>query len=319
MVEKNPWIDNILSSKKSQGYDCVVMYSGGKDSTYLLYLMKKVYQKKVIAVTVDNGFEDDFTWKKMGNALEVLDVPHEVIKPGTDNFKWMFNSMITEYELFKRENTNHICFICHYVMNACAARFAAENDIPFVISGLELSQLNSGRVSELKIDGNANAIAEKSARIILKNALSAFEKTKNYKNIPSFRDFIDKTLNIPKQVNTLFPFIYLDYNVKGVKDFLEQEIGWTPPVDKSKDEYYSSGCLLGNIFDVFERTGIIQIMERSQVKQLIEHNGLDEKFSNMFDHYNKESYDLTNPLFDKLEIKEFMADHCRRKEVAFSV
>lgn len=33
------------------------MYSGGKDSSYMLLLLKEVYNLRVLAVMVDNGFE----------------------------------------------------------------------------------------------------------------------------------------------------------------------------------------------------------------------------------------------------------------------
>ena len=60
-----PSIDNLkikfnkiieASKKTSQQYDALVAYSGGKDSTYLIYTLKKDFGLKLLAVTLDNGF-----------------------------------------------------------------------------------------------------------------------------------------------------------------------------------------------------------------------------------------------------------------------
>lgn len=42
------------AKKLKRPYDCLVPLSGGKDSTYALYLATKVYGLKTLAVTLDN-------------------------------------------------------------------------------------------------------------------------------------------------------------------------------------------------------------------------------------------------------------------------
>ena len=39
-------------------YDYLVLFSGGKDSTYLAHLLKKARGKRVCLFTVENGFEE---------------------------------------------------------------------------------------------------------------------------------------------------------------------------------------------------------------------------------------------------------------------
>jgi len=319
MIEKNPFIEKILSSKSSESYDCAVMFSGGKDSTFLLYLLKKVYNKNVVAVTVNNGFEPKSIWENIRSITEKLDVPHVVYEPGSENFRLMFNSMITEYELFWKYNTNHICFTCNNVMSACVLKYAAENGIPFIVSGLEIAQLNSGRTEELKIDENANSIAEKSCKAYLQNSLSAFRKSVNYKNIESFRYFIDETLKSRKNVKTIYPFIYLRYDVSEIKDFLESEIGWKPPVKIKKEDYFSSGCVISDsIFGVIEKLDIIKLMERDEIKRLIKNNGLEKKYLSYFSEIdNTQVFELSDNLFEDLQIKDFIINKCKEKNIPY--
>ena len=42
--------------RQDAAYDCLVCYSGGKDSSYTLDLMVRKYGARALAVTIDNGF-----------------------------------------------------------------------------------------------------------------------------------------------------------------------------------------------------------------------------------------------------------------------
>ena len=51
-------------------YDCIVGVSGGKDSSYLLYLVKEKLGLRPLAVHYDNGFDSDAS---VSNILKVCD------------------------------------------------------------------------------------------------------------------------------------------------------------------------------------------------------------------------------------------------------
>ena len=57
-------------------YDCLVGFSGGKDSTYIIYQMKHCYHMRVLAFTLDNGFSTEYGRKNIENALDKLDMIH---------------------------------------------------------------------------------------------------------------------------------------------------------------------------------------------------------------------------------------------------
>ena len=76
-----------IAKRKNRIYDALVPLSGGKDSTYILYLAKKVYGLNVLAYTFDNGFLTDFALKNIKSALEILNVDHIFWKPNWDILK----------------------------------------------------------------------------------------------------------------------------------------------------------------------------------------------------------------------------------------
>ena len=67
-------LDAIVADAKGKGqpYDCVVPLSGGRDSAYVLYLARKVYDLKVLAVNYNNEFQNPQALKNMQNACQRL-------------------------------------------------------------------------------------------------------------------------------------------------------------------------------------------------------------------------------------------------------
>lgn len=80
-VEKNEFLASIVSDKKGSEYDVAVMYSGGKDSSYMLLLLKEVYNLRVLAVMVDNGFEYEGCVDDAGFFLNKNNIDYHVICP----------------------------------------------------------------------------------------------------------------------------------------------------------------------------------------------------------------------------------------------
>ena len=51
-------LDKIINSYKGQNndYDCIVPFSGGKDSSWIAYYLKKKYDLNILLVRFDHGF-----------------------------------------------------------------------------------------------------------------------------------------------------------------------------------------------------------------------------------------------------------------------
>lgn len=77
-ADKKKEFEKILQKAKrmNRPYDCLVPLSGGKDSTYALYLATKVYKLRTLAVTLDNGYLSDLAKVNINNALVNCDADH---------------------------------------------------------------------------------------------------------------------------------------------------------------------------------------------------------------------------------------------------
>lgn len=63
-------ISLILKKYPNRKYDCVLGLSGGRDSTYLLHILTKELNLKLIAFFIDSGFIPQHTIDNVKNAIK---------------------------------------------------------------------------------------------------------------------------------------------------------------------------------------------------------------------------------------------------------
>lgn len=71
-------LKSIINKIKKQGmnkkYDCIIGISGGRDSSYLLYMAKKYWGLKPLAVHFNDGFDNPVAGENIKNAVRKLNV-----------------------------------------------------------------------------------------------------------------------------------------------------------------------------------------------------------------------------------------------------
>ena len=82
---------SLINVHKGKGaYDCLMCYSGGKDSTYTLDLLKNRYGLSILAVTFDNGFISPVAMENMRRVVENIGADHIIFKVRFDLLKKIF-------------------------------------------------------------------------------------------------------------------------------------------------------------------------------------------------------------------------------------
>lgn len=72
-------VEKIIRSGRDQRYDCIVGVSGGRDTTYCLYMAKKLGLRP-LAVHFDNGWDSQVAKENLARILDALDVDlHTVV------------------------------------------------------------------------------------------------------------------------------------------------------------------------------------------------------------------------------------------------
>jgi len=130
----------ILDHHKSLGndYDCLVPISGGKDSTFQLHVLTKVYHMKPLAVTFSHNWFSDAGKYNLQNALEKFDVDHIIFTPS----RGLVNRLARR-SLF---TIGDACWHCHQGVGAFPLQIAVKYHIPLIVWGESIAEA-SGRAT----------------------------------------------------------------------------------------------------------------------------------------------------------------------------
>jgi N-acetyl sugar amidotransferase len=133
----------ILDRYKAPGnaYDCLVPISGGKDSTFQLHVITKIYGMKPLAVTFSHNWFTETGKYNLQNAIEKFDVDHVMFTPS----RAVVNKLARQ-SLFKIGDS---CWHCHAGVGAFPLQIAVRYKIPLIIWGESIAEA-SGRATHLQ-------------------------------------------------------------------------------------------------------------------------------------------------------------------------
>jgi N-acetyl sugar amidotransferase len=132
--ERKQLLDQLIAKYRGKSeYDCIVPFSGGKDSTFQLYYLVKEYNVKPLVVRFNHGFmrpviarNNERTFKKLG--VDVLEF--------TPNWKIVKRVML---EAFRRKTD--FCWHCHSGIYSYPLRIAVKFNVPLVFWGEPHSEI----------------------------------------------------------------------------------------------------------------------------------------------------------------------------------
>ncbi|MBN1877026.1 MAG: hypothetical protein JXA33_22580 [Anaerolineae bacterium] len=108
-------------------YDCLIPLSGGKDSTYALYVCSKVYGLKCLSVTFDNGYLAEPARANIKNAMEATGADHLMFTPNRANLLNLYKQFL--------ETSGDFCSVCMRGIHVSTVTATKAFDIPLVVTG----------------------------------------------------------------------------------------------------------------------------------------------------------------------------------------
>ncbi len=131
-------LEEALQSCRGQGeYDCLVPVSGGKDSLYLLYKLKKEYDLNILAMTTDVNIPD-LAWKNIRRTLHVLDIDHLTFTPSPAFYAKVFRYLLQNQE--ERGAVYTVSYVYAPLFEGDAVRTALQKGIPLILAGYSPGQ-----------------------------------------------------------------------------------------------------------------------------------------------------------------------------------
>jgi amino acid adenylation domain-containing protein len=212
---------------RSRGdYDCLMLLSGGKDSTYALSRLIDM-GARVMAFTLDNGFLSDGAKANIRRVTSQLGVVHV----------FGVTSAMNAIFVDSLERHSNVCNGCFKTVYTLGARFARDHGIPLVITGLSRGQFFETRLTEeLFMDDTTDPA--RIDRIILE-ARKAYHRTDDaVARLLDTSDFHGD--EIFEEVRFLDFYRYCDVQLDEMLAYLAERVPWIRPADTGR----STNCLI---------------------------------------------------------------------------
>lgn len=224
-------------------YDGLIMLSGGKDSVYSAYLLSKVYNLRLMALTIDNSFEYPETFENSKKAAKMLNIPLVNYQLQPEQMREYYKFLLTD-DSIKRKDTSQLCFFCGRYLKYLAADIAVRFNIPAVFSGHNMEQIQGlGDESSLgQVEQVRKRYINAQSKINYKSACDSLQKSGNTSILPLFTNNLE-TVNFN---NFIYPLQYFEYKPLEIIEIISRELDWQP-IKRFSKKYISSGCRVAKV------------------------------------------------------------------------
>lgn len=232
--------------KDKSNYDCIVPYSGGKDSTFTLWYLVTQKKLKPLVVRFDHGF-----YRK--NLQENNE--KTISKLGVDFINFRANPKVTKMMMLESlVRRGDFCWHCHVGVTAYPVQVAIEKKIPLLILGEPSSEYGSfysyDEIEELNVEKfNKMINLGINAQDMMGMIRSRFPNEKiDERDLQPFKFPSQETLNKNK-VYGIYLGNYLPWDVREQVKIIKKELNWKgdevegipPEYDYEKIECYMQG------------------------------------------------------------------------------
>jgi len=288
-------------SERIGAYDCMMLYSGGKDSTYVLAQLVEM-GLNVLAFSLDNGYISEEAKENVRRVTEHLGV--DLVFASTPHMNAIFADSLQRY--------SNVCQGCYKVIYTLSMKLAREKGIKYIFTGLSRGQLFETRLDEL-FRNRIFDVAQMDAAVL--QARKVYHRVNDavYQllDVSMFSDDL-----IFGEVQFVDYFRYTDVELDAVYDFLSTRVPWIRPRDTGR----STNCLINEagIFVHQTERGYHNYALPYSWDVRLGHKTREEALEELDDNLR---LPMVQQMLDEVgySVKEWRADHSERHLAAYFV
>lgn len=228
-------IKKIKTSGANKKYDALLGISGGVDSCYVAYLLKK-FGIRTLLVHMDNGWNSDDATLNIKNIAKKLGFDYESYVLDWEEFKDIQLAFL-KASVVEAETPTDIAIL------GALHKVAAQNGIKYIISGGNLA--TEGILPKM---WHYNAKDTKYFNFIQKTF-----GTKKARKFPNFGFAAEMYYKLIKGIKIIYLLNYVDYNKEDAMKILQEELGWKYYGGKHHESHFTKfvqSYLLPRKFDL---------------------------------------------------------------------
>jgi amino acid adenylation domain-containing protein len=208
-------------------YDCLMLLSGGKDSTYALAQLVGM-GFKVLAYTLDNGYISESAKDNIKRVVNVLGVDH--VFGNTTAMNEIFVDSLHKY--------SNVCNGCFKTIYTLSTKVALEKKIPFIVTGLSRGQFFETRLTEELFWKDDVETIDKTILEARKSYHRVDDAVKRLLDTSIFNEDI-----VFEKVQFLDFYRYFDTDFEKMMNYLNRNLPWIRPTDTGR----STNCLINQV------------------------------------------------------------------------
>jgi len=216
-------------SKVPLKYDCMMFYSGGKDSSYALCQLVDL-GLNVYAFTLDNGYISDGAKTNIRRVVESLGIDHEFAS--TPYMNRIFKDSLTRF--------SNVCNGCFKTIYTLGINRAHELGIPIIVTGLSRGQFFETRLTE-NLFKNGQFSPDQVDEAVLE-ARKAYHRTED-----EVSRCLDVSLvqndDIFEEIQFVDFYRYWDVSLSELYAYLDERVPWIRPKDTGR----STNCIVNDV------------------------------------------------------------------------
>jgi N-acetyl sugar amidotransferase len=229
-IELSKLLALIKTEGKHKKYDCIIGVSGGTDSTYVAYMLKRKYGLRPLAVHLDNGWDSELAVDNIKKFLDKLDIPLYTHVLEWDEFKDLQLS-------FLRASVPDLDIPADHAIVSSLYMMAAKYSIKYILNGqnYKTESILPAKWSYGHLDWRY---------------IKGIHKQFGMKDLSNYPHL--SVLNLIyyiyiKGIQSIRILDYVDFNKKEAADILEKELGWRSYGGKHQESIYTK-FMMGYIY-----------------------------------------------------------------------
>ena len=288
----NLLVDKIKKKGKKKQYDCIIGVSGGVDSSYVAYLVKKLGLRP-LAIHLDNGWNSELAVHNIQYLLSKLDIDLYTHVIDWEEFKDLQKAFI-------KSSIQNLEIPTDHAITAILFKMADKYGLKYIINGSNLvtEGMHSNQEEGLNIDYR-----------LLKDIHKKFGK-KKLQTYPSMDIFNFAYKIIIKKIKYIPILNYIDYKKKDAIEFLEKNYDWKNPSGKHYESIFTrffQGYILPNKYNYDKRklhfSNLImsgQISRSESINELSKHPYPNQELLKLDIEYFLKKFNFTQLEFDTI-------------------
>jgi len=284
-------IQEIRQNGKGKKYDCIIGVSGGRDSTYVAYIVKKL-ELRPLAVHLDNGWDSELAVHNIQKTLKNLDIDLVTEVLDWDSFKKIQLA-------FLHSSTPDLELPTDHAIRTTLLRLARRHRIHYILNGR-----NYSTEGILPIDWSYGPFDWKYMRAVHKRFMG--RRIRNFHHLSLGKYLWYTMVYRTNDVNILN---LVEYEKESATAILVNELGWTDYGDKHYESVWTrffQGYILPRKFGYDKRRAHLSVLilngkiSREEGLELLKDDTYMREMAEDDKEYVAKKFDLTISEFDKL-------------------